>query len=89
MAVLDGFINYKRAGVLLTMATVYGVEAEHTVNAQTGEVKVQLAAGDPKKLTALYRSVPFEVTRVRRGVELTKKSYDFGKSMGLGKKPTL
>ncbi len=89
MAVLDGVIGYKRAGVLLTMATVYGVEAEHRVNPQTGEVRVTIASGDPKKLTALYQSVPFKVTRVRRSVELTKKSYDFGKSMGLGKKPTL
>ncbi|AXH66765.1 hypothetical protein SEA_STARPLATINUM_286 [Streptomyces phage StarPlatinum] len=88
MAVLMGEVSVKRAGVVITMATVYGVEFEYRVNERTGKVYVE-AAGTAEKLSALHRAAPFRVTKVLPGYEVKAKSYDFGKSMGLGKKPVL
>lgn len=88
MAVLFGEVSVKRAGVVITMATVYGVEFDYRVDERAGKVFVT-AAGAADKLSALHRSAPFRVTGAVPGYEVKGKSYDFGKSMGLGKKPKL
>ncbi|AXH67214.1 hypothetical protein SEA_WOFFORD_274 [Streptomyces phage Wofford] len=88
MAVLMGEVSIKRAGVVITMATVYGVEFDYRVDEMSGKVYVE-AAGSAEKLSALHRAAPFRVNNVSAGYEVKGKSYDFGKSMGLGKKPRL
>ncbi|PIM65913.1 hypothetical protein CTU88_46320 [Streptomyces sp. JV178] len=88
MAVLFGEVSTKRAGVVITMATVYGVELDYRVSEREGRVYVT-AAGTAEKLSALHHAAPFRVTRAVNGSEVKGKSYDFGKSMGIGKKPKL
>ncbi|WXW92508.1 hypothetical protein SEA_ENYGMA_283 [Streptomyces phage Enygma] len=88
MAVLQGEVSVRRAGVVITMATVYGVEFDWKVNERSGKVYVT-AAGSAEKLSALHRAAPFRVTKVSAGYEVKGRDYSFGQAMGLNKKPVL